>query len=481
VAPTQKKEEAPLTPEQQARNRLLADKKAKALEVDPNLIDVLFAQDFVDFAELETIPSDIVKWDPESSKYLYLVKDNLPYLYLMGRIKPGYELFFDNKWIPTEKNHFQIKLPLDLKPEVFLLRLFDKDRNFESYRTVHFWKKLPTVLSLKIDEGDNKVKQIGETFSAKFSHIAFSQLYSKNTPITRVDIDSQRHAEMSFRIFSPPESSAIYEGWAFIIKNAQDKTVYETKRFGFPPQFLDWREVSYALNQAGTYKYQVNLYGQGNLYQGVPNEFQALEGVSLLKHPYRPFFSLEPRGELGYFTFSNGAGVSYSNLYMGADLSLLFWDRMLVRGTIFSSIHTLDPNDSLAITRVGTGIRLYSHGESKTWGFPYLIRLDLTPCFNIYTVSPNSTVRRFNHFSLLIEPHFAFFNTHYFTPWVEYGAMPDFSQQRLSAGLMYQFFFRPWSLKFGAGAGWDRLLTYSADPTVAFTIFRFLGSFTFYL
>ncbi len=70
---------------------------------------------------------------------------------------------------------------------------------------------------------------------------------------------------------------------------------------------------------------------------------------------------------------------------------------------------------------------------------------------------------------------------HYLIPWIEYGAKASLEQQRISFGLSYEFFIRPWSVKLGLGMAYDKLFSFKTAPTLEFSVLRSLVNFIFVL
>lgn len=441
--------------------------------------EIVPTQDYLEFSSLDPVPPDLIEWHPNSSRFLYLAQDQLPYVYFMGKVPPNTELMFNEHWIPMQGGVFSIKVPLRLKPSVFLFRVLKPNGTFVMFRFINYWLKLPTSLSFKVQSSDGVV-EVGKSFYSRFEHSAFVQLYSGDSPSSVVDLDSQGYAKLSFRVYAPPKKEQVYDGWQLVIRDERKKPVLVLKRFGFPPPMIDWRELGIELFAAGRYQYQLNLSAGGKVYEGANNQFQAIEGHSILKHKYLPGFGFEPRAELGYFSFNNGAGLAYNNQYLAADLGLVLFQRFLIRAAALSSIHTIDPTSVLASGRMGLGMRLY--GEGHGWiGRPYHYRMDVLCNFSTYTISPESPIRRFTAASILVEPQFILWSVHYLNPFIETALSLELNSIRISAGLTYEFFIRPWSVKFGIGAALDDLVWYKPRPDLTWTVFRSFASFTFFL
>lgn len=443
--------------------------------------EILPAPEYLEFSELDPLPDGLVEWSPNSARFLYLNQNELPYVYFMGKLKPGSELMFENQFIQPDKERgeFSIRVPLRLKPSVFQFRISSSDGKIVIFRLVNFWLKLPSTFSYKIQTKDGVV-EIGKSFYTRFEHSAFAQLYSGNRPTSIVDLDAQKHALLTFRVYAPPKREEVYDGWELEVRNEAGAQIARIKRYGYPPGFVDWRELRLTQLARGQYTYRINLFNHGKTFEGPTNTFQTIEGLSVVRHEFLPAIVLEPRGEVGYFRFKNNRGLDYDNQFIAADLNLVFWKRFLARGHGMASIHSGNPTSTFAVARGGLGMRFFDDGYS--WlGRPYLIKLDVLVNYSALTISPDSSVRRFSTLGLLIEPHMVLWKYHYFTPWVEMASSPNMTSQRVSMGLGYEFYVRPWSVRVGMNVAYDWLLRYAPRPDLRFSVFRTGASFTFFL
>ncbi len=443
--------------------------------------EILPAPEYLEFSELDPLPEGLIEWSPNSARFLYLSQNELPYVYFMGKIKAGHELMFENQFIQPdqEKREFSIRVPLRLKPTVFQFRISDGQGKLVLFRLVNFWLKLPSTFSYKI-QTKSGVVEIGKSFFTRFEHSAFAQLYSANHPASIVDLDALKHAELTFRVYAPPQREEVYDGWELEVRDENAKIISRIKRYGFPPAYVDWRELGLSSIPRGEYSYRINLFNQGKLFEGAANKFQTMEGLSIVKHDFLPDVVLEPRGELGYLRFTNKRQLSYDNEYLAADLALVFFNRYILRGFGMASIHSTNPTATMASARGGAGMRFF--GDGYGWlGRPYHFRVDVLANYSATTISPESSVRRFTTFSLLVEPHMVIWRYHYLTPWVEFGMSPDMGTQKLSAGFGYDFYVRPWSVRVGMNIAYDWLMRYTPRPDLQFGVFRTGASFTFFL
>ncbi|MBI4404595.1 MAG: hypothetical protein HY537_10560 [Deltaproteobacteria bacterium] len=447
-----------------------------------SLFEVLQAKDYLEFAQLDKIPTDLIRFDRNSGALLYLSQASPPYIFLFGTVKNGYELQIGVQKVPLTRDKFEVRFEVPLHASPTPVKLIGGGKIVE-FRLLTHWKKIPPTIRFRVKEG-NQVMESALGFTGGFKKAAFVQLYSRGTPVDILDLDSQRHAELTFRIqYSPDEP---FDGWRLTIRDSQERLVGQLRRFGSPPQFVDWREVAQRVFARDSYTYRVDLYKDQKLYEGTPNRFEAIEGLSLLEHKYLPGVQLEPKADIGYYNYSNDMGDSYSNVFVGADATFSFSDTFLLKGTALSSLHSSDPANIFTFTRAGLGLRFHATGRNHMLGDPFIMRLDILLNQCGFTVNPfTSDIRRYVHQSVLLEPHVVLWAYHYFVPWVEFGyrllGRVGGDQNRISFGLTYNFFVRPWSLKLGLGFAFDRLFKLDMDPTVRFSIFRTVISIAFQL
>lgn len=445
-----------------------------------SIMQVVPTKNFVEFSELDPLPSDTIKWDKNSGKFLYISKVESPFIYLFGSIKPGYEVSVNNRWVPVKKGRFEIKLSLPLEPSQFGVKIFGLNRSIQLYRLAYSWLKFPPALRFRVKE-EEKVIEKAWGYSGRYSRSGWVQLYSGNNPVPIVDLDSVRIANFSFRIYYPPEPEDIYDGYALYIYNSKNEIVGEYKKLGSPPPFIDWRDVAPRVFEADTYHYRIDLFRGEFIFSGKPNRFDTIESYALVNHRYRRNLEFEPKEEIGYFSWTNASGEDYEGLYVGADLPAALWNQFLMRGTVQASLHNLDENNVLSFMRIGAGVRLFGGGHNDLMGDPYLFRLDVYLNYSNFTVKPYNNINRFSHPSVLVEPHFLLWNYHYIVPWVEYGTRLRREEERLSFGCGYYFYIRPWSIKLGLAFSYDKLLTFTGNPDLKFNIFRTSASLAYSL
>lgn len=455
-------------------------KDIKTPDAASKIAEIVMTKSYVEFSELDPLPRGVIGWDKNSGKYLYISKEETPFIFLFGKLKAGHELSFNDKWVPVTKDgRFEFKVSLPLEPSVFAIKIFSPNRKFHMYRLIYSWSKFPPTIRYRVKEEEDQVIEKSWGYSGKYSRSGWAQLYAGNNPTPVVDLDAQRQAQLYFRIYNPPEPEDFYDAWSLTIRNSLNEKVGYVKRYGAPPTYLDWRELNPKVFAQDTYTYQLDLFGGGgNIFEGKPNRFDTTEGHALLEHQYVPGFQFEPQGEIGYFSFSNLRGIAYSGISVGGDLPFVFENRFLARLHLSLSLHNLSETNTLNYSRIGLGYRFGGVGQSPTWGQPYFFRVDVYVNFTNFTVHPVVGVVRYTHPSLLIEPHLLLWNYHYIVPFIEYGSRFRLEEQRLSFGLTYYFYIRPWALKFGLGFSYDKVFVHP-DPEVRFTLFRTMTQLLF--
>ncbi|MBI1859421.1 MAG: hypothetical protein HYR96_00695 [Deltaproteobacteria bacterium] len=450
-----------------------------------NVIDIRPTKDFLELNETDPIPSKLLAWDKDSGATLFFSKSELPFVYLKGRLRNSFGLSINDRFVPVKAGVFIVKLSLPLAISTFTLKVFAPDRSFDTFRLLGFWTKVPPSFRVKVQDEHGGVSERSLGFTGRVKRAAFAQLYSEATPVSLVDLDGQKHAKLTFRVYYPPEPEQLYDAWAIIVRNSRGETVSEVRRYGSPPQSIDWREVSEPIMRRDTYFYQVNLYKEADEYPGIANRFETIEGLSLLRAQYSRNFEIEPRAEIGYYLVDHTMHVPtepnhYQGVFVAADVTLSFWNTIILRGEALSALEQKDPNENFNFQRIGAGVRLYSHGENAWLGSPHLTRVDLLGTLCAFGIAGNSYVPRFIDYGLLFEPHFVLWAYNYITPWFEYAIRPDRGQKRLSFGVSYYFFVRPWSMKLGFGFASDRILEYNPPlaPTTAGDSFSSLRTYT---
>lgn len=479
-----------------AKKRKAAPPKAGTKELEPGaseeapvssakfdshtIMQVVPTKSFVEFSELDPLPADTIRWDKNSGKFLYISKVEPPFIFLFGSIRAGYEVSINNRWVAVRKGRFEIKLSLPLEPSQFTMKIFSPDRQMQLYRLAYSWTKFPPALRFRVKE-EEKVIERAWGYSGRYSRSGWIQLYSNNNPVPVVDLDSIRQANLTFRIYYPPEAEDLYDGYAIIMTNSKGEVVGEYKKLGSPPPFVDWRDISPRVFEADSYQYRIDLFRGEYVFSGKSNRFDTVESYTLINHRYRRTLEFEPREEIGYFSWTNSLKQDYEGLYVGADLPAALWNQFLLRGTLLASLHSLDESNVLSFLRMGAGVRIFGGGHNDLIGKPYLFRLDVYLNLTNFTVKPYTTINLFTHPSVLVEPHFLLWNYHYIVPWIEYGARLRREEERLSFGLGYFFYIRPWSIKLGIGFSSDRILRFDIDPNLRFQVFRTWTSLTYIL
>jgi hypothetical protein len=442
--------------------------------------EILPAGEYVEFSELDPVPSDMIEWSPNSGRFLYVTQGSLPYVYFMGKLAPGHELMFQNQFvqIDPERREFSLKVPLQLKPTLFEFRVVTPEGKVCVFQLINYWLSRPSTFSFKV-KTQQGVEEIGKSFYSRFESSAFVQLYSKHRPARTVDLDALKHAALSFRVYAPPIREEVYDGWELVVKDRKSRVVARVVRYGYPPPYVDWREVGLVNLAPGQYSYQMNLLDQGKKHEGPSNVFQTFEGTSIVVHDFFPLALFEPRGELGHYQFKNKQGLSYSGFYLWGDVSVLIRRKYLIRGSLSGSANSgAGESSNLANGRIGLGVRLF--GEKFGWlGSPFRYRVDLLATYSSTAVSPEASNVRFTFGTLLIEPHMVIWGRHYLTPWIELGSHPSLNTQKLTFGFGYNFHVRTWPLRLGLRISYDWLFRSKNNPLNEFSVLRTGLSFGF--
>ncbi len=442
--------------------------------------EILPAGEYVEFSELDPVPPDMIEWSPNSGRFLYVNQGSLPYVYFMGKLAPGHELVFQNQFvqIDPERPEFSLKIPLQLKPTLFEFRVLTPEGKVRVFQLINYWLSRPSTFSFKV-KTQQGVEEIGKSFYSRFESSAFVQLYSRHRPARTVDLDALKHSALSFRIYAPPIREEVYDGWELIVKDRKSRIIARLVRYGFPPPYVDWREMGLINLSPGQYSYQINLLDQGRKHEGPSNTFQTVEGNSIVVHDFFPVALFEPRGELGHYQFKNKQGLSYGGFYVSADLTVLIKQRYVFHGSVTGSVNmAADESSNFANTRLGFGVRLY--GENFGWlGNPFRYRIDLLANYSSTAVSPNAPDPHLSVASLLIEPHMVIWGRHHLTPWLELGSHPSLNTQKLTFGLGYNFHVRSWPLRIGLRLSYDWLLRHTNNPLSEFSVIRTGVSFGF--
>lgn len=455
--------------------------KKSIVSPENDVREVLFTRDYILLSEIDPIPEDVITWDKTAMKFLYIANEGAPFIFFLGRLKEGYELNINDEWVAMQKGRrFAHRLEIPLEPGTITIKLFRTDRTFQIYRINYVWTKLPPAVRARVREGDEVFeKQSG--FLPTFKRSAHVQLYASDKMTNMVDLDSLKHARLSVRVFLPPETEESYDSWKLIVKDEDGKVVGEVKKYGNPPPYIDFREVSQDLLDTGTYTYSLALMKDDRQLFGPENVFSTIAGNSVLDHNYLPKFSIEPREEFGYFQFRDRTGFQTSNFYVGADATVTLFHRFLLRGTAHMSIHSLDRNNFFSFARLGFGTRFQGIKDRGLLGNPHFYKLDILVSVGGHTVYDDAPIRRYTQAGILIEPQFVAWGNHYLSPSFEFAFRPNFDQVRMSLGFTYNFYIRPWNARLGIGVGYDNLLIASSNELGRFELTRGFASFAFTL
>jgi hypothetical protein len=460
---------------------IVQDDKKVATGPGNDVREVLFAKEYVLLSEIDPIPEEVIAWDKTSTKFLYIPTEGSPYVYFMGRLGENLELNINDEWVTAGKGRrFEQKVFVNLEPTTINLKVFRPDRSFQQYRMSVVWTKLPPAVRARVREGEQVFeKQSG--FLPTFKRSAHLQLYAADKMTNIIDLDSQKHAQLTFRVFLPPETEETYDSWRLVVKDEDNKVIGEIKRYGNPPVYVDFREVSQDLTDNQSYSYSITLYKDDRMLVGPENHFSTVEGKSVLMHNYLPRFSVEPREEFGYYQFDDNTGFSRSNFYVGADMTIAFFNRFFVRGTMQLSLHSLDPYNYFTFTRLGFGARFHGTRDRGVFGSPHFFRLDAMVSVGGHTVYDGAPVLRYTQMGILVEPQIVAWGCHYITPSFEVAFRPNFDQIRIAFGITYNFYIRPWNARLGIGMGYDNLIYASSNDNGRFRLVRGFASFAFTL
>ncbi len=110
-----------------------------------------------------------------------------------------------------------------------------------------------------------------------------------------------------------------------------------------------------------------------------------------------------------------------------------------------------------------------------------MYHLDVYVSYTGFTVSPDEGIQRFSQVAFLVEPHLVLWRYHFLVPWVEYGTKVGLGTQRVSTGLSYYFYMRPWSVRMGMGVAYDDMFFTAISGVPPWRLFRVLTSLVFFL
>ena len=169
--------------------------KSTGAKSSSRIVELVLTKAYVEFSELDPLPKGVIGWDKNSGKYLYISKDEAPFIFLFGKLKEGYELSFNDKWVPVNKGRFEFKVSLPLEPNVFSLKIFTPQRKFHMYRLIYSWGKFPPSLRYRVKE-EGMITERAWGYSGKYSRSGWVQLYSHSNPTPVVDLDAQQQAQL---------------------------------------------------------------------------------------------------------------------------------------------------------------------------------------------------------------------------------------------------------------------------------------------
>ena len=109
-----------------------------------------------------------------------------------------------------------------------------------------------------------------------------------------------------------------------------------------------------------------------------------------------------------------------------------------------------------------------------------MYHFDFYISYTAFTTAQAEELTRFAQIAFLLEPHVVLWAYHFLVPWIEYGTKVGVGTQRVSTGINYYFYVRPWSVRMGFGVAYDNMFSLP-EPQLEWTIFRALTSLVFYL
>lgn len=418
---------------------------------------------FGELVQFELPPANVIQWEPDSGRTISIGPHG-PEIHLKGRLATGYEMLFDDEWQSLPENRFDIALPIGGETRLYEMRLIDADRHFRIYPMVFFWNRpLP-----------NQPPPPTQRFG-------FAQLYAGDKATMLVDLDDAKEADLSFRIYLPPGTDSSCERWDLVIENMAGREVVHLFRKGFPPPFIDWRILRERIQAPGEYHYRLQMTYGGKKFESAPSRFHAFAGTHVLEHPYVSRVKLEPRQELGFFTYTNPLGVTYKSSYIAADLGITIRQRWLLRMTGMTEMPGAEPNGVMTFFRFAGGLRLSGYETNTAIGNPFLFQVDALVGYSNFLLGNQPVTSHFGSPSGMLETRFILYSHHRLEPWVEVGSKSPAEFFRFSGGFNYSYYLRTWNLALGGGLAYDRLFAFAAAPNLRFTLMRAMANMTFYL
>lgn len=441
--------------------------------------EILSSAEFLEFSELDTLPKGLLEWTPNHARFLYLAKDELPYVYFAGKVKPGVEVVFNDQFIglTPATNEFSLRVPVRLKPTMFQFRFLMPNGEVFVLRLVNHWLKLPSTFSYRIKTSKG-ITDVGESFHTRFESTAFAQLYALNRPVQVIDLDSIVESRFTFRFFAPPKREEVYDGWALTIFDGAGNTVQAIKRFGYPPEFIDWRELTLSNLEPGDYSYRITLFNGGKTFHGASNSFHAFQGMRTVRHDFFPALIIEPRGQIGYLLFSDNEGIQYNGPYVGGELTAVIDQRFLIRGRGLSMLSSSHPSSNYASAAIGGGLRFFEE-ERRALTRTTKFRLDVLGMLSSDVVYPSATQPKYTMLALVLEPQIAIQNRYYLAPWIELASHPTFQFQSVSTGVSFDLYLRTQALRVGLLAGFTQLIRYPSQPASRYSVIRVSSNLSF--
>ncbi len=452
------------------------EEKPKVSESE--ISEVLISKNYLQVTQLDQM-NPYVEWDSRNGKSLYIPEDGEAYILLLGKMKDKYSLSINDKFVPLMSDgNFEYKLVVPSEPTTMNYTVKKPDGRTESFKVQFTWIKNPGSIRVKVKEGNETEKTIG--FSGNIKLAASVQLIKAGEQVQQVETVFHKKAALRFKI-TVPETEEKLESWTLTIKNSKKDIYAQRKKNGSPPKEVDWNEIVPDVLPAGNYSYRVTLYTKTGVFEGPLEKFEAVEGVISIKHTAAWDITLEPKEEIGYLTYKNNNSFDTSSLYVGTELPLLLRNRYILRPGGMLALPTANPENAYYSARALLGVRLIGGGKKFLFlNAPYEMQLDVLLGLTRFSLSSRSNTADFNHLTLALQPDLVISGQQYITPLFEYSADSSFKSMRLSMGMIYQFYVRAWSLKWGMGAVYDNLFQDSIEAN-KYSLFRVLSSFQFQL
>ena len=402
------------------------------------------------------------------------------YVILRGHIDPFNELKIDGETVAvTPQGEFRYKLVIPLEPHRAAIQVYSHKVLVESGQLLSVWLQLSPALKFRVKEGSRILEKGYGGGKLPIEEQPFVQLFSRDTPITHMDVSDTRHAELTFRIYPPVAHVHPCDRWALTIQSPSGQTSASLERIGRPPQYVAWDALlKDPPLETGLYTYTLVCLRGDKEVARVTNSADVWNGFGVVNHTHLPALRLDPQAIFGYLGWNNPAGTCYSTLYTGVDVTLALWDSLLLRGAFLGSAVSGNPLAFFNYERAGFGARLAGgrqgvrvtkgsgEGEVKKGGSEIAVSrfyLDIFASYVSYFF-PSATNPPYGQFAqgaLLLEPHFVLFQHHAMGAWAELGYGLKAPDIRFSLGLEYFVVVPSWSARVGIGVAYEDLFQFN--------------------